>query len=71
MLNPALILGATQVLVPRFQVQQVIRLIADEGVTMMPLVPPVLNALCLAAETVSSHAIQTALGEIRRGASGS
>ncbi len=50
-LNPALILGATQVLVPRFQVQQVIRLIADEGVTMMPLVPPVLNAFCLAAES--------------------
>ena len=50
-LNPALILGATQILVPRFQAQQVIRLIADEGVTMMPLVPPVLNALCQAAES--------------------
>ncbi|PYX49199.1 MAG: hypothetical protein DMG79_09460 [Acidobacteria bacterium] len=49
-LNPALILGATLVLVPRFNVQMLTRLVLDEGVTMMPLVPPAMNALCQAAE---------------------
>ena len=49
-LNPALILGATLVLVPRFHPQQMTRLLVDEAVTMMPLVPPAINALCQAAE---------------------
>lgn len=49
-LNPALILGATLVLMPRFQAQEFIRLIMAEKVTMMPLVPPAINALCQAAE---------------------
>jgi long-chain acyl-CoA synthetase len=49
-LNPALILGATLILTPRFHVQQLTQLIVDEAVTMMPLVPPALNALCQAAE---------------------
>ncbi|HEY6372851.1 MAG TPA: AMP-binding protein [Candidatus Sulfotelmatobacter sp.] len=49
-LNPALILGATLILVPRFQVQMMTKLISDEAVTMMPLVPPAMNALCQAAE---------------------
>jgi acyl-CoA synthetase (AMP-forming)/AMP-acid ligase II len=49
-LNPGLILGATVVLMPRFQVPQVCRLLLDEGITMMPLVPPAINALCHAAE---------------------
>jgi acyl-CoA synthetase (AMP-forming)/AMP-acid ligase II len=49
-LNPSLLLGATLILVPRFNVQQVTTLITEEGVTMMPLVPPALNALCQAAE---------------------
>ena len=50
MLNPALILGATLVLMPRFAVPQLTRLLIDESITMMPLVPPAMNALCLAAE---------------------
>ena len=50
MLNPALILGATLVVMPRFQVQQLTQLMVDEAVTMMPLVPPAINALCQAAE---------------------
>ena len=50
MLNPALILGATLVLMPRFHVQQLIELLIDENITMLPLVPPALNALCQAAE---------------------
>ncbi len=50
MLNPSLVLGATLVLMPRFHVQQVTRLMVDESITMMPLVPPAMNALCQAAE---------------------
>ncbi len=50
MLNPALMLGATLVLMPRFGVPQVTQLITEEAITMMPLVPPAMNALCLAAE---------------------
>jgi long-chain acyl-CoA synthetase len=49
-LNPALILGAKLVLVPRFNVQMLVKLLIDEGVTTMPLVPPAINALCQAAE---------------------
>ncbi|MFZ0761333.1 MAG: AMP-binding protein [Candidatus Sulfotelmatobacter sp.] len=50
MLNPALILGATLVLMPRFFVPQLTQLLTDEAITMMPLVPPAMNALCQAAE---------------------
>jgi long-chain acyl-CoA synthetase len=50
MLNPALILGATLVLMPRFGVPQLTQLLTEEGITMMPLVPPAMNALCQAAE---------------------
>ena len=49
-LNPALILGATLVLQPRFNVPQITQLLIDESITMMPLVPPALNALCQATE---------------------
>src|SRR6266853_38526 len=49
-LNPALILGATLVLMCRFGVSQVTRLLSSESITMVPLVPPAMNALCEAAE---------------------
>jgi long-chain acyl-CoA synthetase len=49
-LNPALILGATLVLAPRFQVPPLTRLLLEESITMMPLVPPAINAICQAAE---------------------
>ena len=49
-LNPTLILGAKLVLMPRFNVEILSKLLIDEAVTMMPLVPPAINALCLAAE---------------------
>jgi long-chain acyl-CoA synthetase len=49
-LNPALILGATLVLMPRFQVPQLTALLIDEQITMVPMVPPAINALCQAAE---------------------
>jgi long-chain acyl-CoA synthetase len=50
-LNPALMQGATLVLMPRFQVQQLTALMIEEEITMMPLVPPAMNALCQAAES--------------------
>jgi long-chain acyl-CoA synthetase len=50
MLNPALTLGATLVLMPRFHAQQVTELLLSEEITMMPLVPPAMNALAQAAE---------------------
>ena len=51
MLNPALVLGATLVLMPRFGVAQLTQLLTEEAITTMPLVPPAMNALCQAAET--------------------
>ncbi|MGO8795368.1 MAG: class I adenylate-forming enzyme family protein [Candidatus Sulfotelmatobacter sp.] len=50
MLNPALVLGATLVLMPRFNVEHLISLLSQESITMMPMVPPAMNAVCLAAE---------------------
>ncbi|MGH9496030.1 MAG: class I adenylate-forming enzyme family protein, partial [Candidatus Sulfotelmatobacter sp.] len=50
MLNPSLILGSTLILSPRFNAEKLARLVVDEAVTMMPLVPPAMNALCQAAE---------------------
>jgi len=50
LLNPALILGATLVLMPRFGVPQLTQLLTSESITMMPLVPPAMNALCQGAE---------------------
>ena len=49
-LSPALILGATLIVTPRFSVEQMGRIVVDEGVTMMPLVPPAILAICQAAE---------------------
>jgi long-chain acyl-CoA synthetase len=49
-LNPVLTLGGTLLLMPRFHVPQLMSLIVDERVTMMPTVPPALNAMCQAAE---------------------
>jgi len=50
MLNPVLTLGATLVLMPRFHPADLFRLLIKEQVTMMPTVPPALNAICQAAE---------------------
>ena len=49
-LNPMLMMGATLVLMPRFNVGQVCSLMVDESITTMLMVPPAMNALCLAAE---------------------
>src|SRR5579872_1422416 len=49
-LNPVLTLGGTLLLMPRFNVPQLFSLMVEEYVTMMPAVPPALNAMCQAAE---------------------
>ncbi len=49
-LTLSLALGSTLVLMPRFDVQGLCALLAEEGVTMMPVVPPAINAMCQAAE---------------------
>jgi acyl-CoA synthetase (AMP-forming)/AMP-acid ligase II len=42
--------GSTLVLMPRFDIQKLCALLVQEGVTMMPVVPPTINAMCQAAE---------------------
>jgi acyl-CoA synthetase (AMP-forming)/AMP-acid ligase II len=49
-LNPALMVGATVVLMPRFDLERSLQLISSEGITFLPLVPPIMNQYCLAAE---------------------
>jgi acyl-CoA synthetase (AMP-forming)/AMP-acid ligase II len=49
-LTLSLTLGSTLVLMPRFDVQKLCALLIQEGVTMMPVVPPAINALCQAVE---------------------
>jgi acyl-CoA synthetase (AMP-forming)/AMP-acid ligase II len=49
-LTLSLTLGSTLVLMPRFDVQKLCALLVQEGVTMMPVVPPAINAMCQAAE---------------------
>ncbi|HYG98071.1 MAG TPA: AMP-binding protein [Terriglobales bacterium] len=49
-LNPVLTTGATLVLLPRFDLEQVARAVLTNRVTMTPVVPPMLNAFCIAAE---------------------
>ena len=49
-LTLSLALGSTLVLMPRFDMQKLCALLVQEGVTMMPMVPPAINALCQAAE---------------------
>ena len=49
-LTLSLTLGNTLVLMPRFDVQKLCALLIQESVTMMPMVPPAINALCQAAE---------------------
>ncbi|MGA6988473.1 MAG: AMP-binding protein [Terriglobales bacterium] len=49
-LTLSLTLGCKLVLMPRFDVQKLCGLLIEEGVTMMPMVPPAINALCQATE---------------------
>ena len=49
-LTLSLTLGNTLVLMPRFDVPKLCALVIEEGVTMLPMVPPAINALSHAAE---------------------
>jgi acyl-CoA synthetase (AMP-forming)/AMP-acid ligase II len=49
-LNPMLAIGATLVLMPRFDLEPALDLITRESISYLPLVPPILNAFCQAAE---------------------
>lgn len=49
-LTLSLTLGNRLVLMPRFDVQKLCGLLVSEGVTMMPVVPPAINAFCQVAE---------------------
>ena len=49
-LSMTLTLGATLVLMPRFDIARLCTLLVEEGITMMPMVPPAIAALCQAAE---------------------
>jgi acyl-CoA synthetase (AMP-forming)/AMP-acid ligase II len=49
-LTLSLILGSRLVLMPRFDVHKLSTLLVEEAVTMMPVVPPTINAMCQAAE---------------------
>jgi long-chain acyl-CoA synthetase len=48
-LNTVLMLGGTLVLMPRFQVPELLNLLLTEGITVTLVVPPALNALSQAA----------------------
>jgi len=50
LLNPALMLGMTLILMPRFNVEGALRLIVEERINTAPSVPPIINAFCQAAE---------------------
>lgn len=50
LMNPTLIAGGTLVLMPRFDVAAVCKTIGDERISYLPMVPPAMNALSLAAE---------------------
>jgi len=50
-LTLSLTLGSTLVLMPRCDVQKLCALLIREAITMMPVVPPAINALCQAAES--------------------
>lgn len=49
-LNPALLSGGTILLMPRFDLERSLQLMATEGVTFVPMVPPIMNLYCQAAE---------------------
>ncbi|HET7441830.1 MAG TPA: AMP-binding protein [Terriglobales bacterium] len=61
LLNPGMTLGATIILMPRFNIAQLLGLVTSEKITTMPSVPPALNALAQAAEAGQfppSHSIR-------------
>ncbi len=60
-LNPTLITGGKVVLMPRFEVEKALTAIVEEEITYLPVVPPVMNMFCVAAEQgrfPSGHSIR-------------
>lgn len=49
-LNPGLIGGGTLIMMPRFDTQRALELLVSEGITLVPLVPPVISCFIAAAE---------------------
>lgn len=49
-LNPVLLRGATIVLVPRFDTAEALKIMLEFRVSVIPVVPPMLNAFCAAAD---------------------
>jgi acyl-CoA synthetase (AMP-forming)/AMP-acid ligase II len=49
-LNPLLLVGATIVLMPRLDMEKALHLLVSEEISFLPLVPPVMNGFCTAAE---------------------
>src|SRR5204862_6932421 len=49
-LTTSLTLGSTLILMPRFDITKISTLVTERSVTMIPMVPPAINALCQAAE---------------------
>lgn len=49
-LNPILVVGGTLVLMPRFDENKFLRALVEERPTFLPLVPPLINCFCQAAE---------------------
>jgi len=49
-LNPSLVSGGAIVLMPRFHPQQLLDLMTRGAATTVPMVPPIMNVLCQAAE---------------------
>ena len=49
-LNPLLVVGGTLVLMPRFEEAKFLQLMREEHATFLPLVPPIINTLCHAAD---------------------
>ena len=49
-LNPLLVVGGTLVLIPRFEEAKFLQLLREERATFLPLVPPIINTLCHAAD---------------------
>jgi long-chain acyl-CoA synthetase len=45
-LNPALMMGNTVVLMPRWDLQRAAQVVVEEAVTWINVVPPVMNAIC-------------------------
>jgi len=63
LMNPTLIAGGTLVLMPRFDAAAVCKAITEEPITFLPMVPPCMNALSLAAERgefTKSHGVRAA-----------